>query len=651
MISKNDIDKIFETAQIEDVVGDFVVLKKRGANLLGLCPFHNEKSPSFTVSPVKGIYKCFGCGKAGNSVNFIMEHEHYTYPEALKYLAKKYNIEIEETEATPEQLIEENTRESLMIVSNFAWQFFMDRLHHTDEGKSVGLSYFIERGFRDDIIEKFGLGYSPDSWDALYTSAKAAGHNPDFLEKTGLCIRKDHSYIDRFRARVIFPIHNQTGRIIGFGGRALKKDEKAKYLNSPESEIYNKSKVLYGLFFAKKSIIANNNCYLVEGYTDVISLFQAGIENVVSSSGTSLTTEQIRLIKRFTNNITILYDGDSAGIKASFRGIDMILEEGMNVRVVLFPDGNDPDSYTRLVSPEELKKYITDNTQDFIRFKTNVLKTDVGNDPIKKSELIKDIVTSVAYIPDPIYRSVYIKECASLLQTEEQALLSTLNKIRKEKINKIVKQYGSNEIEELPTQNTTITTAVEHDVAEEINTHENDLIRILLNYGSKNIIIEKPDERGIPVEIEVNVAHYIINDIINDDIELESAICSKIFNEYKTFVDNNTLPPERHFIQHPEKEICEAAIHFYSQPYRLSENWEKKNIFISTEENVLSKTVNSILYVIKIKTVSKMLKEIEEKIKKENDEEKIIELMNEYKILKEAQKALAFTLGGRIILK
>ncbi|MCL4817127.1 MAG: DNA primase [Flavobacteriales bacterium] len=650
MISKNDIDKIFEAALIEEVVGDFVVLKKRGTNLLGLCPFHNEKTPSFTVSPAKGIYKCFGCGKAGNSVNFVMEHEHYSYPEALKYLARKYNIEIEEAEATPEQLIEENTKESLMVVSHFAWQFFTERLHHTDEGKSVGLSYLRQRGFRDDIIEKFGLGYSPDARDALYTSAVSVGHNPSFLEKTGLCIKKETAYIDRFRARVIFPIHNQTGRVIGFGGRALKKEEKAKYINSPESEIYNKSKVLYGLFFAKKSIIVNNNCFLVEGYTDVISFVQAGIENVVSSSGTSLTTEQIRLIKRFTNNITILYDGDAAGIKASFRGIDMILEEGMNVRVVLFPDGNDPDSYARMVSTEELKKYITENTQDFIRFKTNILNADVANDPIKKSELIKDIVTSVSCIPDPIYRSVYIKECASLLQAEEQALLSTLNRIRKERINKKVKQQGSNELEELPDTFVPVTTPA-NDGEPENHILEKDLIRILLSYGHKNITIEKTDERGLPAKFELPVAHYIINDLTNDEIELAHTLYSKMFCEYKSFTEQNKLPSEHYFTQHPDADICTAAVNIISQPYRLSDKWEKKNIFVVTEEDMLHKTVHQVLYALKLKEINKMLKDIEIEIKNTSNEEALFELLNKYKSIKDIQQELAEALGGRIILK
>jgi DNA primase len=386
LIPKDTIQTIIETARIEEVVGEFVHLRKRGVNYVGLCPFHNEKTPSFTVSPAKGIYKCFGCGKAGNSVNFIMEHEHYTYPEALKFLAKKYNIEVEEEEQTPEQIQQLNERESLYAVTEFARKFFTEQLLNTDEGKSIGLSYFKERDFTDKTIDEFQLGYSPDRWDAFTKAAKENGYEKQFLVKTGLTIDKDGKHFDRFRARVIFPIHNLTGRVIGFGGRILKKDDKkAKYVNSPESEIYNKSKVLYGIYFAKNEIIKKDNCFLVEGYTDVISLFQAGIKNVVASSGTSLTTGQIRLIKRYTPNITILYDGDAAGLKASFRGIDMILEQGMNVKVVLFPEGEDPDSYARTHRSVEVEDYITSQAKDFIRFKTSVLLEETQNDPVKKA--------------------------------------------------------------------------------------------------------------------------------------------------------------------------------------------------------------------------------------------------------------------------
>src|ERR1035437_2106664 len=430
MIDQATIDRITEAAQIQDVVGDFVTLKKRGANLLGRCPFHNEKMPSFTVSPAKGIYKCFGCGKAGNAVNFIMEHEHYTYPEALKYLAKKYNIEIEEDERTPESVETENEKESLYIISSFAQKYFSDLLLKNEEGKAVGLSYFRERGFSDEVINKFQLGYCLSDWSGFTDEALKNGYKIEFLEKTGLTIVNDSGkQYDRFRGRVMFPIHNLSGRVIGFGGRILKADPKSpKYVNSPESDIYHKSNILYGAYQAKKTIINLDNCYLVEGYTDVISMHQSGIENVVASSGTSLTIEQIRLIGRYSKNVTVLYDSDPAGIKASLRGIDLILEEGLNVKVVLFPEGDDPDSYSKKVSATELKEYIEKKAVDFILFKTNLLLAETQGDPVKKANLIKDIIGTIAKIPDPIIRTTYLKECANLLDTDEKVLITELNK-------------------------------------------------------------------------------------------------------------------------------------------------------------------------------------------------------------------------------
>ena len=441
MIARDTIQTIIETARVEEVVGDFVTLRKRGVNMIGLCPFHNEKTPSFTVSPVKGIYKCFGCGKAGNSVNFVMEHEHYTYPEALRFLAKKYSIEIEEEEQTPEQLQEINEKESLYAVTAFAQKFFTEQLFQSEEGKAIGLTYFKNRDFREHIMEQFQLGYSPDAWEAFTHKAIENGYSPEFLVKSGLTIDKDGKRFDRFSARVIFPIHNLSGRVIGFGGRILKSEEKkAKYINSPESDIYNKSQVLYGIYFAKNAIIKKDNCYLVEGYTDVISLFQAGFENVVASSGTSLTTDQIRLIKRYTPNITILYDGDEAGLKASFRGIDMILEQGMNVKIVMFPDGEDPDSFVRNHRSIEVEEFLNKSANDFIRFKTNILLKDAQDDPIKKAGLIKEIVQSISLIPDAIIRSVYVKECSATMDMAEQTLMNELNKLLRKKFRQTTDQ-------------------------------------------------------------------------------------------------------------------------------------------------------------------------------------------------------------------
>ena len=431
MIDRPTIDRILDAADIIDVVGEFVQLKKRGVNYLGLCPFHNEKTPSFTVSPSKEIFKCFGCGKVGNSVNFIMEHEHLSYPEALKYLARKYHIEVVEKELSKEELEKQNERESLLVVTAYAARQFTENLFNTDEGISVGLAYFRERGFRQDTLKKFELGYSLEKRDAFSKRAMEEGYKQDYLIKTGLSIQGEERIFDRFSGRVMFPIHSLSGQVLGFGGRILRKDPKtAKYLNSPESEIYHKSRILYGMFQARKTISQEDRCYMVEGYTDVMSMHEAGIENVVASSGTSLTVEQVKLVKRFTPNLTILYDGDPAGIKASLRGIDIVLEEGMNVKIVLLPDGEDPDSYSKKVSNEEFRNYLKNNETDFIRFKTQLLLSETDNDPVARANLIKDVVRSIAVIPEAITRTVYIKECSTLLEVAEPILYNEVNKLR-----------------------------------------------------------------------------------------------------------------------------------------------------------------------------------------------------------------------------
>ncbi|RLD40692.1 MAG: DNA primase, partial [Bacteroidetes bacterium] len=439
MIKPETIQQIFETVRIEEVIGDFVSLRKRGSNYLGLCPFHNEKTPSFSVSPSKGIYKCFGCGKAGNAINFVMEHEHYSYPEALRFVAKRYSIDIEETEVTPEMRQELDERESMFTLNGFIAKYMSSNLLSSDEGKAIALSYLKERDFREATIEKFELGYAIDNWQDYSDHALKNGYKKEILVKTGLSIQKenDKGLIDRFRGRVIFPIHNLTGKVIGFGGRILTSEKKAaKYLNSPESEIYNKSKVLYGIFFARNAIVKNDNCYLVEGYTDVISMHQAGIENVVASSGTSLTVDQIRLIKRYTPNITILFDGDPAGIKASFRGIDLILEQGMNVKIVLFPEGQDPDSYVRSHRSSETEEFIKNQAADFITFKTRLMLDETAGDPTAKASLIKEIVQTISVIPDGITRTVYVKECSVVMEVPEQTLMNELNKIFRKRFRK-----------------------------------------------------------------------------------------------------------------------------------------------------------------------------------------------------------------------
>ncbi len=647
MIPKQTIDEIFEAAIIEDVVGEFVPLKKRGANFLGNCPFHNEKTPSFTVSPAKGIYKCFGCGKAGNAINFVMEHEHYSYPEALKFIARKYNIEIEEEELTDEQKEAADERESLYIVSNYAANYFKKQLHESDEGKAIGLSYFLERGFREDIIDKFQLGYNPDDWTAFTDEAEKAGHNLKYLDKSGLSIVKEDKKFDRFKGRVIFPIHNLSGRVLGFGGRILKSEDKAaKYLNSPESDIYSKSKVLYGIYYAKKAISKEDICYLVEGYTDVISLYQSGVENVVSSSGTSLTEGQIRLIKRFTPNITILFDGDAAGIKASFRGIDMILQEGMNVRVVLFPDGEDPDSYAKNHSTEELKEYITSNAQDFIRFKTSVLIEDVGDDPIKKAELVKDIVGSIAIIPDQIKRSVYTKECSSLLGIPEQALINETNKILRQHFSKKTNQPAPEVIEEY----TPISEEKQEDSGSDLEHWEKDTIRLLINYGDKTIEVESINEDEETVLEKVSAALYIISSINNDKITFENETYQKVFNFYAEKINEDKLPSHQDFINNPDQEISQLAINIFSNKHELSPNWENHKIFTVTEDKQLKKAVINTLYAFKLSKLTQLILKNQEQLKIEASEEAHLQLLQEQVGLQQIKKRIAAKLG-RIILK
>jgi DNA primase len=607
--------------RIEEVVGDFISLKKRGVNLLGLCPFHNEKTPSFNVSPVRGIFKCFGCGKGGNAVNFIMEHEHYSYPEALRHLARKYNIEIAEEERSPEFDQEQMERESLLAVTDYARKFFIKQLHETDEGRSVGLSYFSERGFTDEMIERFHLGYSPEGWRAFTDDALAAGYLLEKLEKTGLTVQSNDKIFDRFRGRVIFPIHNVAGKVIGFGGRILKSDAKAaKYLNSPESDIYHKSKVLYGLFQSRKAIAEKDVCYLVEGYTDVISMHQSGITNVVASSGTALTQDQIRLISRYTKNITILYDGDPAGIKASLRGIDLILEEGMNVRVVLFPDGDDPDSFAKKHTTEEIGAYIRANANDFIRFKTSLLLKEVGSDPIGRAGLIRDIVETIALIPDAIMRSTYVRECSNLMEIGEDVLLSELNKILRKKVLKDAPKEtdSTNTASDLPLENVlfndpppaTASTS-EHQEAE--------LIRLLLNFADQHITFPgeiEEDGRKHPIELKEQVKSVIVHDLEPDNILFENLVYQRIFDMFKIMVHEGRDFSDNEFIHHPDSEISSTTANLLTVKYPLS-SWDNKGILVKTEEMKLSHAVFSALYSMKIKHVEKMSHSNREAIKNE----------------------------------
>jgi DNA primase len=657
MIYQDTINKIMDTARIEEVVGDFVSLKKRGTSLIGNCPFHNEKTPSFHVSVTKGIYKCFGCGKGGDSVRFIMDHEKYSYPEALKFLAQKYNIEVEEKEETPENVELNNARESLYVISQYAANYFSNEMWTGEQGRAIGLSYFKERGFREDIIKKFELGYSPDQWDALLLSAKSAGHKEEYLERTGLTVRNDKGKVyDRFRGRVMFPIHNFTGRIIGFGGRTLKTDKNVpKYVNSPESDIYHKSNVLYGLFQAKKAIREADNCYLVEGYADVLSVHQAGVENVVASSGTSLTTEQIRLIGRFSQNVTILYDGDAAGIKASLRGLDMILEEGLNVKVVNFPDGHDPDSYMHKVGAGAFKIYIENSRKDFILYKADILLKEAGTDPIKRAGIIRDIVESIAKIPDDIKASVFVRECSRLLQVEERMLLTELNKIKlaRNKKSGSQQQYAPKQnyspgspFQDMPPDNLFDDNAQpdypEDDVvADDDRLQEHEIIRLLLAFGHELVSWDKIDNMYIGSFIMQNLA----------DVTFEDDTCRLIIQNYKEEIENGHLPVANQFIKNDNRTIADLAITLSTSPYALSENWYNKHqIYVRDETVNLKATILGGLYHLKKRKVDRILLGLLQEIKTEEDPVNQEILMQRYAFIKNVEREISKFLGS-VILK
>jgi len=616
MITKETIEVIKETARIEEVVGDFVLLKRRGVNLLGRCPFHNEKTPSFTVSPTKGIYKCFGCGVSGDSIKFIMEHEHFSYPEALRYVAKKYNIPVEETEASPEFVEEQNAREALYAVNQFAENHFTKNLWTEEMGKAIGLSYFHERGFDDETIRKFKLGFAMEEWDYFLKAATEAGYKLEYLKTLGLVTSGERT-VDMYRGRVVFPIHNLSGRVVGFGARILKTNEKApKYINSPENEIYNKSKIVYGIFYAKSSIIKNNKCYLVEGYTDVISLHQAGVENVVSSSGTSLTTGQIELIKRYTPNITILYDGDAAGIKASFRGIDMILENGMNVKVVLFPNGEDPDSYARNHTQEELEEFILQNENDFIRFKAGILMKDTANDPILKAGAIKDIVNSIALVPDGILRTLYVQQCSDLMNVPEHTLNNELNKIRRELTRNKLRKEGWQEEEIIPMPNEQNAPPQIEEIVFSAQPKEKEVLRILLNYASELMQFEQMSEEGAIELVDTTVGNYITQDILTDEITFNNPLYQLIFDEVTELVALHKYEDlDKYFMHHTDDEVSKFCIDLLTQKHELSNNWlDTYNIVVSTEASNITKTVFNVLYNFKRAKLEEMIEDLKKKL-------------------------------------
>ena len=662
MIPKNTVDIIIETAHVEEVVGEFITLKKRGANLLGLCPFHGEKTPSFTVSSVKGIYKCFGCGKAGNSVNFVMDHLKLTYPEALKWLAKKYNIEVIEREITPAERELQTERESMLIVMQYAQRYFSETMLQIDEGKSIGLGYFKERDLKDDIISKFQLGYSLEEKNSFTNTAIKNGYSPKYLAKTGMSILsnryvegseiKGNDLFDRYAGRVMFPIHDDGGRVVAFGGRTLTKDKKiAKYINSPETEIYNKSKILYGLWLGKKTIQEKDTCFLVEGYMDVIAMHQAGIENVVASSGTSLTVDQIKSIHRFTKNIVVLYDGDEAGQKASSRAIPLLLEEGMNVKLLQFPDNDDPDSFSRKVTIQEFHDYIETNVTDFLYFKTKKLKEQTKNDPIKLAGVIKDIVENIAIIPDNIIRSIYIKECSNIMEIEESILQLEVNKIRRKvspkqkKDDSVLDENSQTEIlNQTNFQETNENTILKFD------SEEKELLRIMLLHGNILVKIDTETENEVAADdLEITISEFILYELWRDQISFENPIHQVILDEYILELSHDRIPTIQYFSMSQNPIISSFVINNIINNYELSNKWEKLGVYISEEINDIKKSTENLLFSLKEKKINSFINQKQDLLKLTNPEETehiIKEIIQLIDLKKRVNKLL-----GRIVIK
>lgn len=693
MIDQPTIDRILDAAQIVDIVSDFVTLRKRGVNYVGLCPFHDDKTPSFYVSPSKGLCKCFSCGKGGNAVHFIMEHEQMSYPEALKYLAKKYGIEIKERELSSEEKLMQSERESLFIVNNFARDYFQNILKNHVDGRSIGMAYFRNRGFRDDIIEKFQLGYCTESHDAMAQEAIKKGFKKEYLVKTGLCYETDdHRLRDRFWGRVIFPVHTLSGKVVAFGGRVLSsatKGVKVKYVNSPESEIYHKSSELYGIYFAKQAIVKQDRCFLVEGYTDVISMHQSGVENVVASSGTALTPGQIKLIHRFTNNITVLYDGDVAGIKASLRGIDMLLEEGMNIKVCLLPDGEDPDSFARKHNATEFQKFIQDNETDFIRFKTNLLLEDAGKDPIKRAELIGNLVQSISIIPEAIVRDVYIKECSQLLRIEDKLLVSEVAKRRETQAEKQAEQRNretrknnaardaaqaplpdgmqppypedmppypmDGEMPDgsapLPPEATEYVSYIPQEGKEgqEFYKYERLILQMVVRYGEK-VLCNVPDEEG--KEIPITVTEYVVNDLKEDELAFHNPLHRQMLTEAAEHIHNEGFTAERYFLAHPDPIISKLSTELIADRYQLSKYHSKAQRLVTDEER-LFELVPTLMINFKFAIISEEMKHMMYALQDPavaNDEEQCTSIMKRYSELREIKSIMAKRLGDRVVL-
>jgi DNA primase len=659
MIDYATIERILQVAEITEVVGEFVRLKRRGVNYIGLCPFHNEKTPSFNVSPSKGIYKCFGCGKGGNAVNFLMEHEHLSYPDALRWLAKKYHIEVAETEESAEEIQQKNERESMMVVNEFAWKYFSRMLNDSDEGLQVGMSYFRERGFRKEVIDRFQLGYSPEQRDAFVSEALRSGYKQDYLVKTGLGIEKSDRLFDRFHGRVIFPIHSLSGRVIGFGGRILRSDaQTAKYLNSPESEIYHKSATLYGIYFARNAMVREDKCILVEGYTDVLSMHQAGIENVVASSGTSLTEDQIRLIKRFTQNVTILYDGDPAGIKASLRGIDMVLEEGMHVRVVPLPEGEDPDSFAKSHSSTEVIEYIGKNETDFISFKTRLLLEEAGKDPVRRAQMIQEVVRSVAIIPDRIERTVYLQESSKMLGVDEQTLFTEAARMRRKLWEKNrsgrgdyvpdIRQSSPRQTDNFPKPPADQEAGIP--AGNTCETEEREIIRLMLNYPDK-IVYELPGEHREETT-PVNLMDFFLQEMETDGLVPENPLYARVFALLQEHRGVPTRSLQSLLINNPDPEISQLAVDLLTPGYQISRIHEKAGAYVRSEDQIIRQLAPEVLTSYRSKKVKQMIAVIDEQIhglQGSGDDGPIMSLLEERRQLEEMRKAFSRELR-RIIL-
>ena len=647
MISKTTVDKVYETARLEEVIGDFVQLKKSGSNYKGLSPFTDERSPSFMVSPVKQIWKDFSSGKGGNVVAFLMEHEHFTYPEAIKYLAKKYNIEIEETEQTNEQKEDANERESMYLVSEFAQKYFQEILWESEQGKAIGLSYFKERGFTDETIRKFGLGYNPDHWDAFTNEALAKGYQLTYLEKTGLTIVKEDTEdpqkikkFDRFKGRVLFPIHSMSGRVLGFGGRILVNDKKAaKYLNSPESDIYHKSKVLYGIFHAKQAIAKEDNCYLVEGYTDVIQFHQRGIHNVVASSGTALTPDQIRLINRLTKNITVLFDGDAAGLRASIRGIDLILEQGMNVKVCTFPENEDPDSFAKNNAYKDVILYLQENSKDFIQFKASLLVKEAANDPIKRAETVRDIVNSIAKIPDRIQKEIYIQECAQIMNISEDVLFSTLAQIGK-------KEVADASLKIRQEQKAFEVVRNENDLEKvDVQYHlERKIIEILLLYGNlkedfEDVVLAENETGDLISEkevLQIKVFEKVFLNLQEDEVEFTNEQFRKVYYKLMEALNDTEEFSISTFMSQLDQEMSSviSSILMEEERYTLHK-WEEKDIFPKEKVQGVIQLVSETILTLRCFLIKKLVNSLLLGIQENGDNREILEEVNDYNKLKE----------------